>query len=37
VPAPEVLTETQLAAMKDPAVLLNRAWALEPPLRLQER
>jgi DNA-binding SARP family transcriptional activator len=37
VPAPEVLTETQLAAMKDPAVLLNHAWALEPPLRLQER
>jgi DNA-binding SARP family transcriptional activator len=32
-----VLTETQLAAIKDPARLLDRAWALEPPLRLVER
>ncbi len=31
------LTPAELGQMKDPAQLLDLAWAMEPPLRLQER
>ncbi|HEX3804694.1 MAG TPA: BTAD domain-containing putative transcriptional regulator [Solirubrobacteraceae bacterium] len=35
--APPELTSAELAAITDPAALLERAWALEPALRLSER
>jgi DNA-binding SARP family transcriptional activator len=31
------LKPAELGQIKDPAALLDRAWAMEPPLRLQER
>jgi DNA-binding SARP family transcriptional activator len=37
VPAPDVLSPAALSALTDPAALLDRAWALEPSLRLAER
>jgi DNA-binding SARP family transcriptional activator len=37
VPAPDVLSPAALSALTDPAALLDRAWALEPALRLAER
>jgi DNA-binding SARP family transcriptional activator/tetratricopeptide (TPR) repeat protein len=32
-----VLSDAELEAISDPAVLLDRAWALEPPMRTSER
>jgi DNA-binding SARP family transcriptional activator len=37
VTTPPTLADTQLAAIDDPAALLERAWALEPAMRLSER
>jgi DNA-binding SARP family transcriptional activator/tetratricopeptide (TPR) repeat protein len=37
VPSPAVLSPAELAAITDPAALLERAWSLEPALRLSER
>ena len=37
VPAPAVLSPAELASITDPVRLLERAWALEPALRLTER
>ncbi|HTU30374.1 MAG TPA: BTAD domain-containing putative transcriptional regulator [Solirubrobacteraceae bacterium] len=36
-PVPPTLSATQLAAIVDPAALLDHAWALEPEMRLSER
>ena len=36
-PSPGILSEAELAAIKDPAALLERAWALEPLSRYAER
>jgi DNA-binding SARP family transcriptional activator/tetratricopeptide (TPR) repeat protein len=37
VSGPETLSAAELTAWDDPAALLERAWALEPPMRVAER